>query len=45
MESKRKLSTSYVYVEIKQNPYECNKCSNDGSTRFDVNVSITMNFN
>jgi hypothetical protein len=45
MESKRKLPTSYVYVEIKWKPYECNTCSNDESTRFDVNVSIIMNFN
>jgi hypothetical protein len=29
-----------LYVETKRRPYECNKCSNDESTRFDKDVSI-----
>ncbi len=42
---KRQLLISYLYVETKQRPYECNTCSNDKSTTFDKVVSIIMNFN
>ncbi len=45
MESKKQLPTSYLYVETKGRPYECNTCSNDELIKFDVNVSIIMNFN
>jgi hypothetical protein len=35
----------YLYVETKQNPYECNTCSNDESIKFDKIVFIIMNSN
>jgi hypothetical protein len=45
IESKRQLPISYLYVDTKWKPYECNKCSNDQSTRFNKIVSIITNFN
>jgi len=27
------MSISYLYVETKQKPHECNTCSNDESTK------------
>ncbi len=34
IESKRQLLISHLYFETKGRPYECNRCSNDKSTRF-----------
>jgi hypothetical protein len=46
MESKRQLFILYLYVETKQKLFECNTCSNDDFTKFDVNIFIIiMNFN
>jgi hypothetical protein len=45
IKSKRKLPISYLYVEIKWKPYECNTCSDNKLTRFNKGVFIIMNFN
>ncbi len=39
------MPISYLYVENKWRPYECNTCSNDESTRFKEGVSIIINSN
>jgi hypothetical protein len=41
----RQLPISYLYVETRWKPYECNTCSNDESTIFNKGVSIIMEFN
>jgi hypothetical protein len=42
---KIQLPISYLYVEIKWRPYECNTCSNDESTRFNEGVPVIITFN
>jgi hypothetical protein len=32
----------HLYLETRSKSYECNKCSNDEWTKFDVSVSINM---
>jgi len=41
----KKMLISYLYVETRWKPYECNTCLNDESTRFNKSVSIVMKFN
>jgi hypothetical protein len=39
------MPISYLYVETKQKPHECNTCSNDESTKFYTVFPIIKNFN
>ncbi len=39
------MPISYLYVDTKWKPYECNTCSNDESRIFNEVVCIIINFN